>query len=81
MDEANIVYILAKAIDTQSVGDIVDAVMGMQASEILPMILSSLRPIPGGPAGLDRRLLFLGALLNRYLFEVRGIPKDRDFIV
>lgn len=65
-----------------TIGDLIDLAENIPASEVialLPVFFSKVEELSHGRdrAAFHRHLVVLGALLNRAIFEVCDLPKDR----
>jgi hypothetical protein len=65
-----------------TIGDLIDLANGVPESEVIPLVLAFFPKVEELSRGHDvavfhRHLVVLGALLNRAIFEVYDLPKDR----
>ena len=65
-----------------TIGDLIDLADGVAASQVialLPAFFSKVEELSRGhdQIGFHRHLVVLGALLNRTIFELGNLPKDR----
>ena len=65
-----------------TIGDLIDLANRVPAIQVIPLLLTffpKVEELSRGPdvAGFHRHLVVLGALLNRAIFELCDLPKDR----
>jgi hypothetical protein len=65
-----------------TIGDLIDLANYVPASQVIPLLLAFFPKVEElsrsqDVAGFHRPLVVLGALLNRAIFEICNLPKDR----
>lgn len=65
-----------------TIGDLIDLANRVPASQVIPLLLTFFPKVDELSRGHDvavfhRHLVVLGALLNRVIFELCDLPKDR----
>jgi len=65
-----------------TIGDLIDLANGVPASQVIPLLPAFFHKVEelsrgNDRAGFHRHLIVLGALLNRVIFELCDLPKDR----
>ena len=80
------VHPLGDPITARTIGELIDLADSVPRDEVLPAIRSIsdkinvlYDQIQDDPGELPRRMVLLGVLVNRAIFEVFDLPKDRDF--
>jgi hypothetical protein len=69
-----------------TIGDLIDLADGVSASQVIPLLpvfvakIEELRRAQN-QLELERHFIVLGALVNRAIFEVCALPKDRQAIL
>ncbi|HEY8872490.1 MAG TPA: hypothetical protein VIM52_05625 [Stellaceae bacterium] len=66
-----------------TIGDLIDLANHVPPSQVIPLLLAffpRVEELSRSPdvAGFHRHLVVLGALLNRTIFELCDLPKDRS---